>query len=222
MKYTLFLIFFIMAVYGCSFSQGPSWIARGEYRFDLFKSDFLTDGEDSGTESEFAKSVEAIKQGGDLDLLQKAWLTRAALQVAVLKDMDEGDYSRIASVESFPENETFYKFLKGDTAAFDISLLPEQYRGFLSALLKGDARVVGDAIVSMKKKPVSQLVAAGIAVRQHLENESIIQTSIAVASKNGWKSALIAWMGHLASFYESAGSAEKAADVRRRIELIEK
>jgi len=222
MKNMLCLICLAVLIGGCSFNQRPAWIIVGERRLDSFKTNYLTDARDFSVESNFKKAVEEIKKSGGLDLLEKAWLTRMALQGAVLKEMDEGDYREIAAVEPVPENENFYKFLKGDISDVDIKLLPEQYRGFLSAVLEEDVLNAGREIASMKEEPVSRLVAAGIAVRRNLESEAIIQTAVETASVNGWKMALIVWLERLSAFYEAEGEADKAADVRRRVELIEK
>ena len=53
-----------------------------------------------------------------------------------LKEMDEGDYGKIAAVQPVPANRNFYLFLKGDPAAVNVVLLPEQYRSFLKPLGK--------------------------------------------------------------------------------------
>jgi hypothetical protein len=222
MKKIFCLLCFVLLIQGCGFNQKPGWLINSSMKLETFKTNYLSGAEPSITETNFAESIEEIKKSGDLDLLQKAWLTRMALQAAVLKDMEEGDYRKIAAVKTFPENDNFYAFLKGDIPAVDIKLLPEQYREFSGTLLKGDVLKAGKAITSMKDEPVSRLIAAGIAVRSKFEDEKIIQTAVDTASVNGWKMALIAWLERLAAFYERAGETGKAAEVRRRIELIAK
>jgi hypothetical protein len=222
MKKIFYLICFILVISGCGFKQRPSWIIDSGQQLESFKNNFLTGTEPSGTELNFRKAIEEIKKSGDLDLLQKAWLTRMALQGAVLKEMDEGDYRNLANLQPVRANENFYLFLKGDIAAVNIELLPEQYRKFLKTLRKDDIIKTGQSIASIKDEPVSQLIAAGIALRLNLESEAIIRTAAETASGNGWKMALISWLARLSSFYETAGEADKAAEVRRRIDLIEK
>jgi hypothetical protein len=221
MKKIFCLVGFILLIQGCGFSQKPAWLINSSSKLETFKTNFLLGAEPSVTETNFAEAIEEIKKSGDLDLLQKAWLTRMALQTAVLKDMEEGDYRKIAAVKTFPENDNFYAFLKGDISAVDPKLLPEQYREFSGALLKGDVLKTGKAIASMKDEPVSRLIAAGVALRGNIESEAIIQTAVETCSINGWKMALIAWLERLAAFYERAGETGKAAEVRGRIELIE-
>ncbi len=220
MKKTLFLICFALMITGCSFKQRPSWVIGGEQQLNLFKSSYLTDTDDLRAESHFKNAIEEIKKSGDLDLLEKAWLARMSLHGAMLKEIEEGDYRQIADVRYVPENENYFRFLKGEISAVDIGLLPKQYKKFSVALLNGDVSKIGQAIASMKDEPVSQLIAAGIAVRSNLESEEIILTAVETASVNGWKMALLTWMERLSGFYETTGMSGNAAEVRRRIELI--
>lgn len=220
MKKTLFLICFALMITGCSFKQRPSWVIGGEKQLNSFKINYLTDTDDLRAESHFKNAIEEIKKSGDLDLLEKAWLTRMSLHGAMLKEIEEGDYRRIANIKYISENDNYYKFLKGDIHAVDTGLLPKQYKNFSVALLNGDVSKIGRAIASMKDEPVSQLIAAGIAVRSDLVSEEIILAVVETASVNGWKMALLTWMERLFAFYETTGKAGKAVEVRRRIELI--
>ena len=74
----------------------------------------------------------------------------------------------------------------------------------------------------MEDDSLSQLIAAGLAVRRHLESEAILQTAVSAASRNGWKRALLAWLERLRTFYEGSGEVAKAAAVRHRVDLIGK
>jgi len=222
MRHMLCLICLALLTGGCGFSQRPAWIIVGERRIDSFKANYLSDPQGSGAESNFKKAIDEIKKSGDLDLLEKAWLTRMALQTALLKEMDEGDYREIADAGPVPANENFYRFLKAEASAVDIKLLPQQYRGFLKALLKGDVNETGAAIVAMKDEPVSRLIAAGIAVRRNIESEAVIQEAVETASVNGWKAALIVWLERMRSFYEAKGEPVKADAIKKRISLMQK
>ncbi len=105
---------------GCGSKPAPAWIAAGHKQLETFKQDFLTGRAPRITEIHFRNAVEEIKKGGDADLLGKAWLTRMALQVAVLREMEEGDYVKIEAAETVPANRNFYRFLTGNTAAVDV------------------------------------------------------------------------------------------------------
>lgn len=222
MKRILCLFFLFLILGGCGSKPIPEWILAGNQQLESFKHHFLTGGPPVVAERHFQKAVEEIKKSGDLDLLGKAWLTRMAVQGAVLGTMEEGEYGKIAAARSVPANRNFYLFLTGDSAAVDGALLPAQYRPFLKTLRGGDITSTEKAIAGMEKDPLSQLIAAGIAVRRHLENETILQTAVGAASRNGWKRALLAWLERLQAFYEATGDTAKAAAVRQRIDLMEK
>ena len=222
MKRTLCLIFLFLFLGGCTSKPAPEWLASGSEQLESYKQDFLTGGQSAITERHFQKAVEEIKKSGDLDLLGRAWLTRMALQVAILGEIEEGEYGKIAAAQAVPANSNFYLFLKGDPAAVDGALLPVQYRSFLKALRDGDVIKTGKEIAAMEEDPLSQLIAAGLSVRRHLESEAILQAAVGVASRNGWKRALLAWLERLRTFYEASGDAAKAAAVRQRIDLIGK
>jgi hypothetical protein len=186
---------------------------------ETFKQDFLTGSALPITEIYFRNAVDEIKKGGDPDLLGKAWLTRMALQVAALGEMEEGDYPKIEAAETVPANRNFFRFLKGDVAAVDILLLPESYRPFWTAFRNGDAGKAAGAISAIED-PLSRLIAAGLAVRHRLENDAILRTAVETASRNGWKRALLVWLERLKSFQEAAGDSAGAAAVGRRIDLF--
>jgi hypothetical protein len=219
MKNLFCLLFPILLLAGCGAKPAPVWIAAGHKQLETFKQDFLTGREPAITEIHFRKAVEEIKKGGDADLLGKAWLTRMALQVAVREEPEEGEYLKTEAVEAVPANRNFYRFLKGDAATVDVSLLPESYRPFLMAFRSGDAAKAAVAIVAIED-PLSRLIAAGLAVRHGLEMEVILRTAVEIASQNGWKRAMLAWLERLKSSYEAAGDAAKASAIRSRIDMM--
>jgi len=215
--FCLLLLFLLLA--GCGSKPAPAWLAAGHKQLETFKQDFLTGREPRITEIHFRNAVEEIKKSGDADLLGKAWLTRMALQTAVLMEMDAGDYPKTEAAEVVPANRNFFRFLNGNTAAVDISLLPEPYRPFWVAFCNVDAVKAAAAITAIDD-PFSRLIASGLAVRHRLEAEVILRTAVETASQNGWKRALLAWLERLASFHEAAGDAKKASAIRSRIEMM--
>ncbi|OIP91847.1 MAG: hypothetical protein AUK26_06040, partial [Syntrophaceae bacterium CG2_30_58_14] len=198
MKKLFCLLFPLLLLAGCGAKPAPAWIAAGHKQLETFKQDFLTGREPPITEIHFRKAILEIKKGGDADLLGKAWLTRMALQVAVREELEEGEYLKTEAAEAVPANWNFYRFLKGDAATVDVSLLPETYRPFWMAFRSGDAAKAAVAITAIDD-PLSRLIASGLAVSRRLENDAILQIAVETASQNGWKRALLAWLERLKS-----------------------
>jgi hypothetical protein len=220
MKKILGLVTVSILIAACGGTKSPEWYLASSQQIDKFEKNYLSGEKADITELNFSKTVEEIKKSGDLDRLEKAWLTRMALSVALLKDPDSSDYKKIEAVQSVPENSNFYKFLTGDMMKVDNALLPNQYRKFQKALANKNSAEADDAIASMKDNPISQLIAAGLAVRGKIESEAIFQVAVETASVNGWKAALLAWLERMAAFYETRGEAGKARSIHERIELI--
>jgi hypothetical protein len=219
MKRLFCLLFPILLLAGCGARPVPVWIAAGHQQLETFKKDFLTGREPAITEAHFRKATEEIKKGGDADLLGKAWLTRMALQIAVREVPEEGEYLKTEAAELIPANRNFHRFLKGDAATVDVSLLPEPYRPFWVALRSGEKAKTAVTIAAIED-PLSRLTASGMAVGQGLGTEALLRTAAENASQNGWKRALISWLEELKSFHQAAGDAAKASAVRARIEMM--
>jgi hypothetical protein len=219
MKKILSLFFAFLLLTGCGSKPAPTWIAAGHQQLETFKTDFLTGQPRIIAEAHFKRAIEEIKKGGDLDLLGRAWLTRMALEVAALEPMEEGEYRKIAAALPVPTNRHFHLFLTGNLAAVDGTLLHEQYRSLLKALQSGDDAEV-ERVLPKIDDPLSRLIAAGIAIRQDLENETILRTAVDTAAQNGWKRALVAWLKRLQTSYERAGDKPNADLVRQRLDLI--
>lgn len=144
---SLLIIAIAIILGGCSLNKRPEWEMAGNSRMQAFQKYYLTDTKRHRADIHFENALGEIKKSGDLDLMQKAWLTRMALQVAVLKEVDGDSYRQLEDVLSVPENENYFRFL---TAApyntINASLLPSQYTSFFKALQKGDTSEAEQAI----------------------------------------------------------------------------
>lgn len=69
-------------------------------------------------------------------------------------------------------------------------------------------------------EPLSRLVAAGVRMRAGTVTPAEIAGAMEVASAQGWRRPLLAWLGVQARRAEAAGDTDAALRLRRRIELI--
>lgn len=68
--------------------------------------------------------------------------------------------------------------------------------------------------------PLSRLVAAGVSLKSGSIDPAGIGAAVEVASAQGWRRPLLAWLGVQEKRAAAAGDSETAARIRRRIELI--
>jgi hypothetical protein len=68
--------------------------------------------------------------------------------------------------------------------------------------------------------PLSRLVALAVSFRRGSIQPSAIGSAVDIASAQGWRRPLLAWLGVQEKRAADAGDSETAARIRRRIELI--
>ncbi|HET6460987.1 MAG TPA: hypothetical protein VFG29_09390 [Syntrophales bacterium] len=205
---------------GCVSSKpAPDWTNASFNQLDNYKKSYLT-GKGRIAEAYFNRAVDEIKSSGDLDILAKVYLTKYALHVAVLEPFDGSEYLKIDEVEPVGENGNFYNFLMGSFEKVDERLLPQQYAHFFKAFQGGNKDDIARGISDMDN-PLSKLVAVGLLVKKNMYDERDLKLAIDTASQNGWKKALLAYMGRLQIFYEKNNKPDKAAVVREKMKLIE-
>ena len=99
-----------------------------------------------------------------------------------------------------------------------MALLPLAQQGVAAALLSGgDVNVA--AALDKVQDPLSQLVAAGVLLRAGQASPAVVATALAVASRQGWRRPLMAWLGLQAARAEASGDVEEAARLRRRMDI---
>lgn len=219
MKKNIIAFIFLMLIAGCGSKPIPDWTNAAFNQLESFRENYLA-GKTQIAELHFNKAVEEIKKSGDLDILARAYLTKCAVQTALLEKMDDREYLRIDVAQPVPENRSFHKFLSGgDTANVEEKLLPVQYQGFFMAYRSGRFADMSGTISKMED-PLSKLIAAGFLVKQDKCDEVCLKIAIDTAGRNGWKKALLVYLEKLLSFYEMQKDMEKATTTRNRIELI--
>jgi len=210
---------FSFLLVGCGSSKPvPDWTDASFNQLDNYKKSYLS-GKERIAEAYFNKAVDEIKSSGDLEILARAYLTKYAVHVAVLDAFDDREYMRIDAVEPILQNKNFYSFLKGAFDNVDEKLLPQQYAGFLRAFQSGKKDDVAHEISKMDN-PLSKLIALGLLVQKNKNDETDLKLAIDIASHNGWKKALLAYLFNLQSFYKTNNKPDKAAHVEERIQLI--
>ena len=205
----------------CSSSQPiPQWKDKSYRQLETYKNDFLADKEDA-TEPHFRKAREAFSAGNDLDLLAKAYLTRMALQAAVLADIDDSDFIRIDKLQPSTINRSYYDFIKGNFSAMQKTEPPHPYNRLKGAIAGKDTAAAAREIAAMENN-LSRLIACGVWVKHLPYNDDILLIAITTASAQGWRRALFAYLNKLQAYYQEQNDQQKALNIKERLELLKK
>jgi len=218
-SFVLALLILFLGLSGCGPKTVPDWQNDSFKHMERFKKYFLT-GDERRSELYFAKAVEEIKKSGNLDILAKAYLTKCAVSVAALEEINCDEFNVIEGIEGNRENNNFYTFLKGNFDNVAGELLPERYQKFFKSI-KTDTLEDLNGEITKIEDPLPRLIAVGLSVKHGRYNESTLKIALDVASAQGWKKVLLAYLEEIKSFYKKTREAAKADKVQQKINLIQ-
>ena len=213
MKRVLLLLAFAMLA-GCGNKpRQPDWLVNADGAQDRYERAYLS-GNDRVATSEFTRFRSEVASTAQPALVARAELTRCAVQVASL------DFAPCAGFEPLRRDATdaeraYADFLAGQATPEQAKLLPEEYRGVAGG-------PGGGAALKGIKSPLSRLIAAGVLLRSEKADPEVLEVATDTASEQGWRRAVMAWLGAQAMRAEKAGATEEAARLRRRMALADK
>ncbi|MBP7567172.1 MAG: hypothetical protein KA795_14315 [Burkholderiaceae bacterium] len=202
---------FALALAGCSSSAPtPEWQMNAKSALDRATAAWL-EGNSRVADAEFARARAEAARTGRVELVARIELTRCAARVAAL------DLAACTGFESLradaPAAERAYAdYLAGRVDGAGIALLPAQHRAVAAG---------GQAAVAAVEDPLARLVAAGVMFARGEASPATVELAVDTASAQGWRRALLAWLGVQARLADQAGDAQAAERVRRRIALVE-
>ena len=205
------LVAFALLAAGCGNKpRQPDWLVNADGAQERYQRAYLS-GRDRVADSELRRLLTELASTAQPGLVARGELTRCAMQVASL------DFAPCTGFEPLradapPAERAYADFLAGTLAPEDAKLLPEQYRGVAGG--QG-----GAAALLAIKDPVSRVVAAGVLLRTGRADPQVLQVAADTASEQGWRRAVLAWLGAQVVNAEKAGQAEEAQRLRRRMEL---
>ena len=218
-SFVLALLILFLGLSGCGSKTVPDWQNNSFKYMEYFKKYFLT-GDERKSDLYFTKAVEEIKKSGKLDVLAKAYLTKCSVRVATLGEINCDEFNVIEGIEGNRKNNNFYTFLKGNFDNVDGKLLPERYQKFFKSIKTDTIEDLNSEIVTIED-PLSRLIAVGLSVKHGRYNESTLRAALDVASAQGWKKALLAYLEEIKAFYKKTREVAKADKVQQKINLIQ-
>lgn len=194
---------------GCaSTPPAPDWQVQAHGALARYRAAALA-GDTRAAEAEFARARRALASTADATQVARAELTRCALQVATLQFADCAGFEALRADAAASER-AYADWLAGRPV--DVAALPAQHRA--AAAAPGDARALA-AI----DDPLARLVAAGVAVRGGAGSPAVLQLAADTAAAQGWRRAVLAWLGAQLALARQAGDAEAVARLQRRLAL---
>ena len=195
----------------CSSGPKPAdWQLEAKGAMDRSISAYL-EGNSRVETVELARARNEISSTGRIDLMARAELRHCASHVASLVFEACTGFEKLRQ-DAAPAERIYADYLAARLQPADAALLPPQQR---AALTGGD-----DAFKSIGD-PLSQLVAAGVAMQTGRASPAVVQLAVDTASSQGWRRPLLAWLGVQLALAEKGGDGDTAARLRRRIALAQ-
>ncbi len=208
----------IWLILGCSAAPVPDWTYQSYNALESYKSSIL-EGKDALAGPYFERAVVETKRSGNLKRLGRVYLTRMAMETVLQRPWSEEAFLAVREIAPDPENEQFFRFLRGNNGELIPALLPGQYRDFAAALQRGDEEAASDAIGRIED-PCSQIIAVSVCDKQRLCKERGYRTAIDTASRQGWKAVLLIYLEKLAGLQDARGEKEQAGLTRKKLDLL--
>jgi len=215
------LISFLLLLYGCASKSVPEWKTASFNHLEQYKKYFLA-GREQLAAIHFQKAVDEIKKSGNLSLLMTAYLTRSALQVAVLEAPRNTEYLEIAKIDPADDQDNqkdYVLLLAGKFDQLQKNNLPAAYQDLAAVLEGGNEERIPWTIREIQDD-LSRLIAIGLVVRYRMEDEAILSSAVDLSSANGWRKPLLIYLDRLESFYRKIDQDDKAERIRLKSELL--
>ena len=213
-RYGVFAI--ALALAGCASGPlAPDWQTNAKSALERAAVAYLK-GDTHIAQVEFERARGEVARTGRADLVARVELARCAAQVASLAfDACEG-FEALRADAAAPER-AYADYLAGRLQPHDAGELPPQHRAVAARLNAGEA----DAALRAIEDPLARLVAAGVVFRTNRSTPATIALAIDIASAQGWRRPLLAWLNVELARAEKAGDREQADRLRRRIALVQ-
>lgn len=205
----------------------PEWQSQAFAALNSYTAADLS-GNTRVADVEFERAKAEVARTGRPDLMARIELVRCATQVASLV-LTPCEAYRTLAVDAAPTEQAYASFLSGRWTTLEPVLLPQQYRLLVTQTqtqTKQDADSAPETTTPSHGKlnqiqdPLARLVAAGALIQIKPLTNADIDLAVETASNQGWRRPLLAWLGVQLKRNQTAGNADAAAGVQRRIDLV--
>lgn len=216
------LLIGLLFLTACGGKPVPPWRSASVSYLDAYQTAFLR-GDDHIAAVYFRKARQEIKTSGNMVLLARAHLIRAALHAAVLEPLSEQqlqDYLELEALYPNAENRHYFYFITGRFEHLDATRLPAHYQAVARAFQSGDEAAIETRLEALAD-PLPYLIAMSRQVRRESDiPPAALQRAVDVASEQGWKRAVISYLIEQQKGYKKQGDTDKARQVTRHLQII--
>ena len=208
-----------LALHACSTQTPvPDWSLKASDAAQRAMAAQL-EGELRVAAQEWRNAQTEISKTGQPGLVARLALMRCAMRVASL-DWARCDVFDAVVQDASPEDAAYARYLYGGLQAADVPLLPAAHQPVAQTLVAACAGTGGQ--LQAVKDAHARMVAAAAALRmQCLSPEEAWPAVDSVASAQGWRLPLMAWMVLLQQRAQQAGDAQAAELLERRLAVLQ-
>lgn len=193
----------------------PDWALKAQSASERAVKAYLQ-GQARVAEVEWRKALTEASATGQPNQMARLALLQCASQVAALEFTDCPQYQRYAAGAE-PAERAYARYLQVQHTAQDVALLPMAQQATAAQLLKGQS----GPWVPAAEAALSQLTAAGVAVRAGHVQLAGVQQAAQLASEQGWRRSAMAWLLLEQRLHQAAGDAASVQAVALRLQVLQ-
>jgi hypothetical protein len=204
-----------LALAGCSSAPpSPDWALEAQSASERAVKAYLQ-GQRRVAALEWRKAFDAVSATGQPSAMAQMALLQCAAQTAALEFSECATYQTYAT-GALPAQHAYARYLQVQYGAGDVALLPPGQQQVAAQLL---GRTVMLALP--QAEPLSQLTAAGVALRAGGIAPEAVDQAVEVAAQQGWRRAAIAWVLVAQRLAQAAGDRSKVEAMELRLQVLQ-
>ncbi len=196
-------------------TPAPNWALEAQSASERAVQAYLK-GQTRVADVEWGKTFNEVAATGLPSQMARMALLQCAAQTAALELTDCPRYQRYAAGAE-PAEQAYARYLVGAHSAADVPLLPQAQQAMATQLLAAEQAGVGLPAA----QALSQLTAAGVALRAGAITKVQVQQAVQVASQQGWRRAVMAWLLVEQRWAQSAGDATALQVLDLRLQVLQ-
>lgn len=191
----------------------PDWKLESQSASDRAVKAYLK-GEMRVAEVEWGNAFKEVAATGQPAPMARMALLQCAVQTAALELGECPRYVRYAGGAAAPE-QAYARYLQAQHSAADLPHLPVAQQAVGLQLLSRGKVALPDA------EPLSRLTAAGVALRAGAIDRQGVAQAIQIASEQGWRRALMAWVLVAQRMAQEVGDDAAAQALALRLQVLQ-